>query len=94
MNGRKWQAARALESARQKWQHAQAEVKRMTARREEIAARSVRDEARKLRFLRRIDRDIAQAREALIVAEADLEMARAEALAYGVASEDGESGEG
>lgn len=68
---------KALKSLRE----AQAALKRMETRREEIATRPVADEARRLRFLRRMDRDIEAARNRVIVAEAEYEMARAQALA-------------
>jgi len=79
-----------MEAAREKYEQIRVGLKRLEARREEIAAREVKDESRRLRFLRRIDQDIAQSREALIVAEAELEMARAEALAQAYAERGGD----
>jgi len=79
-----------MEAALDKYESIRAGLNRLEARREEIASRDVRDESRHLRFLRRIDQDISQSREALIVAEAELEMARAEALAQAYAQRGGE----
>ena len=79
-----------MEAALDKYESIRVGLKRLEARREEIAAREVRNESRRLRFLRRIDQDIAQSREALIVAEAELEMARAEALAQAYAERGGD----
>lgn len=79
-----------MEAALDKYEQIRAGLRRLEARREEIASREVRDESRRLRFLRRIDQDIAQSREALIVAEAELEMARAEALTQAYAERGGD----
>lgn len=84
------EAQRAMEAALDKYEQIRAGLRRLEARREEIATRDVIDESRRLRFLRRIDQDIAQSREALIVAEADLELARAEALAQAYAERGGD----
>lgn len=46
---------------------------RLQRRREEIMARKVRDEARRGRFVRRLDDDIADAHKRLLLAEANLE---------------------
>ncbi len=68
-----------VEKTRRELQETRAALRRMEARRREIADRPLRDESRRLRFLRRMDTEIEAARNRLIVAEAEHE--RAQALA-------------
>ena len=66
------EAAKELSLARE-------DVERLEQRRAELVERPVLNEARKLRFIRRLDQDLEQARARLFKAEAN-----AEALRHGV----------
>lgn len=62
-----------IKTARDEAARAERAYSRLQRRREEIMARKVRDEARRGRFIRRLDDDIADAHKRLILAEANLE---------------------
>lgn len=49
-----------------------AEIKRLEARKAEVLSKRVRDEARRRRFVARIDHEIEEARKQLAVAEGNL----------------------
>lgn len=48
------------------------EIARLEKRREEVLSKPVRDEARRRRFVKRIDHEIEEARKLLAVAEGNL----------------------
>lgn len=62
-----------IKTARAEAATAERAYSRLQRRREEIMARKVRDEARRGRFVRRLDDDIADAHKRLILAETNLE---------------------
>lgn len=72
MNKRELAEYRQLLSERD---NAEREYKRLLSRREELVNRRVRDENRRSRFVLRLDRDIAEAHERMVMAELKLENA-------------------
>lgn len=63
-------AAKALIEERE---IAKRDYERLQRRREEIVSRTVRNEERRARFVRRIDGDIGEAHRRMVMAEANLE---------------------
>ena len=62
-----------IKAARAEAEKAMREYQRLQRRREELMDRPVRDEARRGRFVRRLDDDIRDAHKKLVMAEANLE---------------------
>lgn len=62
-----------IEALRREIAHESGEIERMRQRRADIAGRKVRSEARKARFLKRLDNEIRAAEQRRALAEANME---------------------
>lgn len=62
----------AIKDLKRQRAHALREIDRLEKRKAEVLSKRVRDEARRRRFVKRLDHEIADARKLLAVAEGNL----------------------